>query len=232
MHTSPRPPPTLGRSEARLEQFVDLTADDEEEEEDDAVVITHSRERSVPLNQPPLPLTLPRMPMPALNFGQARGRATPPTLRAGHHHANPMGAPRQPQGHAAGRFGALYGHGADMIMGLHGFLGLSGLRAQLADEQVDVLLGGFGAMPIDMDYGRAALQDHKPEHVAPPPVGDGFTRSPTEADTAICPSCEEELIHRKDSEEPPAKKSRGAPSRKDREEHPFWVIKDCGHVSP
>jgi uncharacterized Zn finger protein (UPF0148 family) len=49
--------------------------------------------------------------------------------------------------------------------------------------------------------------------------------------TVICPSCEEELIHNKEIEEPVAKKNGKAPTRKEREEHPFWVVKECGHVS-
>jgi hypothetical protein len=71
----------------------------------------------------------------------------------------------------------------------------------------------------------------KPDHVPPEPAKDGFTRSPTEKDVVICPSCEEELVHDKDPEEPVVKKGGKAPTRKEREEHPFWVVKACGHVS-
>jgi len=47
----------------------------------------------------------------------------------------------------------------------------------------------------------------------------------------ICPSCEEELIHNKEPEEEPVVKKGGkAPTKKEREEHPFWVVKECGHV--
>jgi hypothetical protein len=86
-------------------------------------------------------------------------------------------------------------------------------------------------MPGVMDYGNAAWADRKPEHVPPPKARDNFTRSPVEEDTIICPSCEQELVHNKDNQEPPLKKSSKAPTRKDREEHPFWVVKECGHVS-
>ncbi|KAF7909945.1 uncharacterized protein EAF01_003663 [Botrytis porri] len=228
--TASRPPPRLGRSEARLEQFVDLTGDDDDE--DDTIIITHSRERSVPLapRAPPLP------PMHHARLGvferlqrQRNGRATPPGYVPGHYGGNPLSpqrpTPAGPNGELA--FGGLrnmYDNGAGIIMGVHNFLGFGG-------RDVGVhLFADFPAMPNGMDYGRVALQENKPEHVAPPAVPAGFTRSPTESDTAICPSCEEELIHRKDGEEPVAKKSRGAPSKKDREEHPFWVVKDCGHV--
>jgi uncharacterized protein YbaR (Trm112 family) len=86
------------------------------------------------------------------------------------------------------------------------------------------------AMPGPMDYAQVAFAERKPDHIAPPRVAPGFTRSPTDDDIVICPSCEEELIHRKEDEEPVMKKGGKAPSRKDREEHPFWVVKECGHV--
>jgi hypothetical protein len=89
------------------------------------------------------------------------------------------------------------------------------------DEQV---------MPGIMNYHNHAFVDRKPQHVAPPPAKDGFTRSPEESQTIICPSCEEELVHRKD-EEPIVRKGGKAPTRKEREEHPFWVLKECGHVN-
>ncbi|KAJ8064973.1 hypothetical protein OCU04_007277 [Sclerotinia nivalis] len=227
---SPRPPPTLGRSEARLEQVVDLTADDDDDE-DDTIIITHSRERSIPL--PPRG-RLPPPPPINRSFGQGPRLNT---FRAAYVNGNQMEPARPPPERplpigerAIGGMRALYENGADIIMDIHNFMGLN--RGNLGgDEHVGLhFFGGFPAMPNGMDYGRVALQENKPEHVPPPPVGDGFTRSPTENDTAICPSCEEELIHKKDGEEPVAKKSRGAPSRKDREEHPFWVVKDCGHV--
>ncbi|KAI9649162.1 hypothetical protein NHQ30_001729 [Ciborinia camelliae] len=237
MHTSPRPPPRLGRSDAGLEQVVDLTADDEDDE-DDTIVITHSRELAIPRSQRRLPPHLPRIlgnPDRMEQPPPLGGRATPPAFRGGNANGNHMEPPRPPPGRAAGGFRAYYENNAaaDFIMGIQNYMGLG--RGNLGgDDHVGVHFygGDFPAMPngINMDYGRVALQDNKPEHVAPPPVGDGFTRSPTESDTAICPSCEEELIHRKDGEEPVAKKSRGAPSKKDREEHPFWVVKDCGHV--
>jgi hypothetical protein len=39
------------------------------------------------------------------------------------------------------------------------------------------------------------------------------------------------LVHDKDLDEPVVKKNGKPPSKKEREEHPFWVAKDCGHVS-
>ena len=86
------------------------------------------------------------------------------------------------------------------------------------------------AMPGAMDYRNQAFAEQKPEHVPPKPAKEGFTRSPTEDDTIICPSCEEELVHNKDDEEPVVKKGGKPPTKKEREEHPFWVVKECGHV--
>ncbi|KAL3423361.1 E3 ubiquitin-protein ligase complex slx8-rfp subunit rfp1 [Phlyctema vagabunda] len=95
----------------------------------------------------------------------------------------------------------------------------------------------FQEMPGPMNYqhpahARNLARQRKPDHKPPPAARDGFTRSPTEEDTVICPACEEELIHRKVEDEPAVavKKTTRAPSRKDREEHPFWVVKECGHV--
>lgn len=38
------------------------------------------------------------------------------------------------------------------------------------------------------------------------------------------------MIHDKEPDEPAVKKGGKAPTRKEREEHPFWVVKSCGHV--
>jgi hypothetical protein len=113
-------------------------------------------------------------------------------------------------------------------------IGAGGGPVQFEDE-----VGGFArhilqhvqAMPGRMDYRHPAFADRRPDHVPPEPAKTGFTRSPTESDTIICPSCEQELVHNKEFDEPVLKKGGKAPTRKEREEHPFWVIKDCGHAS-
>lgn len=77
-------------------------------------------------------------------------------------------------------------------------------------------------------FGREAPRD-KPVHIAPPDARHGFTRATGEDTDVICPSCESELLYDPDDkDEPPAKKAR---TRKDREEHHFWAVKNCGHVS-
>jgi hypothetical protein len=112
----------------------------------------------------------------------------------------------------------------DFIMNhrlLHHF-GAGGVAVQVAQP-----------MP-QLDYEAAAFAPpRRPEYVAPPAAQKGFTRSPLEKDVIICPSCEEELVHNKgEDSEPVLKKNGKAPSRKEREEHPFWVLKECGHVNP
>ena len=92
----------------------------------------------------------------------------------------------------------------------------------------------IGQMDRQIDLQRengAAAAHARPDHIPPPDAKTGFTRSPTEKDIVICPSCEEELIQDKEPDEVAMKKSGKAPTRKEREEHPFWVVKSCGHVS-
>ncbi|KXX83013.1 hypothetical protein MMYC01_200393 [Madurella mycetomatis] len=72
----------------------------------------------------------------------------------------------------------------------------------------------------------------KPAHAPPPPPRPGFTRNTGGGtdEVAVCPSCEKELQYDPDGDNangPPAKKAR---TRKDREEHHFWAVKECGHV--
>ncbi|KAK0703983.1 hypothetical protein B0T26DRAFT_744604 [Lasiosphaeria miniovina] len=68
----------------------------------------------------------------------------------------------------------------------------------------------------------------KPVHVPPPPAREGYSRATGEDLDYVCPSCDEELKYDPDDEEePPLKRAR---TRKDREEHHFWALKECGHV--
>lgn len=92
--------------------------------------------------------------------------------------------------------------------------------------------------PVEFNYGANGFNHEpparpKPAHIAPPEPREGFTRNTGEDTVVICPSCEEELKYdpdEKESQPPPAKKPRT--SKKDREEHHFWAVKACGHVSP
>lgn len=84
------------------------------------------------------------------------------------------------------------------------------------------------------DELQEPLRPPKPSHVPPPAVPEGFTRSPVEDHVVICPSCEEELIaHKVDGNIVPPTANGKKPKTakpKDTAEHPFWVIKECGHV--
>lgn len=98
------------------------------------------------------------------------------------------------------------------------------------------------ALPFQLNYAHHPFQHHgapagapasppKPKHEPPAPAKDGFTRDTCEDQILICPSCEEELAYDPDEEEdngPPTKKQR---TKKDKAEHHFWAVKECGHVS-
>jgi hypothetical protein len=92
---------------------------------------------------------------------------------------------------------------------------------------------GFGG------YGGGRQPTPKPDFEAPPPARAGFTRDTgpdkvtDEEQIFVCPSCDNELKYSLDEEEDdnggrPVKKAR---TKKDREEHHFWAVKACGHVS-
>jgi hypothetical protein len=95
---------------------------------------------------------------------------------------------------------------------------------------------GAGLPHVHMDYeavafaagpGVPAPLPPKPQYEPPAPSTEGFTRTPTDDDIVICPACEKELVMYVDDDLKKAK----VRSKKDREEHPFWVVKNCGHVS-
>ncbi len=203
-------PPQLGRSDAvSLGDFIDLTDDNGEPD----IIIMGGRQLPLPRPSVSRPVASLRrdespslfMPMPP----QPINRVFP----ASHRHG--LGVVVTGRGHAGPRLPA------EAQLHIHVGQELMDHIQAIHDEQV---------MPGLMNYQHHAFVDRKPQHIAPPPAKDGFTRSPEESQTIICPSCEEELVHRKD-EEPIVKKGGKAPTRKEREEHPFWVLKECGHVS-
>lgn len=213
----PQRPPQLGRSDATdLADIIDLTDDIPSPE----IQITHSRRLPPPI-RPRSPPPAPRM----MDIG-----AESPIMFM------PRGSPAQ-----ADNGGAMFQTFAgtfnrfDMINRVGAMLFQ---QQRLHDPHHRVFAMdhdiNFQAMPGPMDYQHPAhARNQKPEHHPPLATREGFTRSPTETDTLICPGCEEELIHKKDKDdnEPvTAKKSGRALTRKEREEHPFWVVKECGHV--
>ncbi|KAM7207427.1 hypothetical protein V8F20_002307 [Naviculisporaceae sp. PSN 640] len=86
-------------------------------------------------------------------------------------------------------------------------------------------------------YNSGGRTPNKPVHEPPAKAREGFTRNTASAgeDAFVCPACEEELTYDPD-EEGPASPGKGGPApkrartRKDREEHHFWAVKECGHV--
>lgn len=64
------------------------------------------------------------------------------------------------------------------------------------------------------DYEEVALRDPQPTYDPPEPAREGFTRSPKEGDTIVCPNCDDEL-GTGDTEE---KRS-------------VFFVRGCGHVS-
>ncbi|KAH6680412.1 hypothetical protein B0J14DRAFT_578588 [Halenospora varia] len=203
-------PPQLGRSDASGFQFIDLTEDNGEPD----IIITGGRE--IPARRPHAPRPAPprREESPSLFVPDA------PAPRSIHQIRHLVPA----------RLGNAIGMAFGFARG-----GREMSNQQHADFHAAILqMGGgddnFFQAPIAMDYARNAFAEaRKPDHVPPKPAREHFTRSPKEDDLIICPSCEEELVHNKEVEAV-TKKGRGAPTRKDMEEHPFWVVKECGHV--
>jgi hypothetical protein len=119
---------------------------------------------------------------------------------------------------------------------------------RLLPEGLDIDVFHIGGRALNMDNplagnvpnlnyranGSVGVAAPKPDHVPPSPAREGFTRN-TGSDTAVvCPGCEAELKYDPDlgaedgASSPPNKKQR---TKKDQEEHYFWALKECGHVS-
>jgi hypothetical protein len=224
----------LGRSDAvsvaSLGAFIDLTEDNGEPDIEivSARQIAAPRARARPARRERAdspPLFMPHAPAPPPREVNRVYGAVPPAPQA---LARPAAMTYAQQ---------IQGRVQDMLQNVLGLGGAGGAMIYGNDEDIQRVLEhhrihhahAVQAMPNAMDYRHPAFR--KPEHVAPPSAREHFTRSPTENDVVICPSCEQELVHNKDDEEPVLKKNGRAPTKKEREEHPFWVVKECGHVS-
>lgn len=93
------------------------------------------------------------------------------------------------------------------------------------NEEVDLTLDLDNTdvldMPFDLDYRTAGFAvvgppgtQAQPSYKPPSPAPEGFTRTTTDEDTLVCPSCQDEL----GAGENPIKQQ-------------IWVAKPCGHVS-
>jgi hypothetical protein len=180
---------------------------------------------------PPMPLQLPRRDNPELLHQNRHQR---------HHHRNRHPARAQPvnlddQGGFGARIVAGFARRLDLLRQLGRF-------GNPHDVEVQFIGGG-----LDMDNplaGNAPNLNYrangnngppKPAHVPPPAPRDGFTRDTGDADdVVVCPGCTEELKYDPDSANDDTMSGRAPKkprTRKDQEEHHFWALKDCGHVS-
>ena len=213
------PPPHLDRSDSIQLGHEIITIDSDEEED---VVITGERNRPGP---PAAQRYHGRIAAPAGAFA----RAPPPAPR------QVSLPPRHPRHDAHFQWGIdMQGRLQDL---LGGFGALAGGHYFFGGaDRDDIELVAAPRMPgMDLNYDRDAFahrQPRKEEFVPPPPAQDGFTRSPKEDDVIVCPGCDEELqVDPADEPGPEKKPSARKKSKADRAEHPFWVLRDCGHVS-
>lgn len=87
--------------------------------------------------------------------------------------------------------------------------------------------GGLGGRPLTP----------KPDFEAPAPARPGFTRNTgIDPDTneemlIVCASCDNELKYSAEDDDDTSRPTKRPRTKKDREEHHFWAVKACGHVS-
>lgn len=220
-----RPAPRLARSDAiDLDNVIDLT------DEPDVEIVRVN----------PLPRQRPRATVsPVARGGRGpfdppiRSRPVSPLLRPDGGNGDIQRVPGLGAGGAR-----LLELGVGAMMGMYvdwpGRMGRN--RPGRPNGDIRDLLQRHHAPPLpDLNYARPAWDidpeppaQAKPTHVPPKPAKDGFTRSPQEDDVIVCPGCDNELIA---EEVVPENNSKKSSNKKDREVHPFWVVKDCGHVS-
>lgn len=113
-------------------------------------------------------------------------------------------------------------------------LGENILDADDLPDHFPVMENPLADNPVDFNYGANGINHEparpQPAHIAPPEPREGFTRKTGEDTVVICPGCEKELKYDPDGVSPPPAK-RAKTTKKDREEHHFWAVKACGHVS-
>lgn len=91
----------------------------------------------------------------------------------------------------------------------------------------------YDAVAFAFGGGPAPPEPQKTPYVPPKPAEPGFTRSPAELkedEIMICPACEEELVQHQVKDAPTTNARGKALTNKERAEHPFWVVRKCGHV--
>ncbi|KAK3374667.1 hypothetical protein B0H63DRAFT_400999 [Podospora didyma] len=218
--------PSLARSDGSLlgpaAPVIDLTMDDEDSD------------------GPPRPLNLPNQQRhPARAQGRARSGPpprAPPRSAAAAHNAQIIGGDPE--------FGALIGIVRNLgqnfqrfrdfgAIGNFPFFGGQGLEPVGNNARAPFMNNPLGENLPRFNYGANGYNSGglaKPRHEPPKPAREGFSRATGAELDYVCPSCDEELKYDPDADDanaPPAKKAR---TRKDREEHHFWAVKECGHV--
>lgn len=219
--------PSLANPGPGRATVIDLTLDDEPEDaadEDDDGLFVRQNNDHIPANRrlPPIPAPQRRNNRPRVEiFDLARAGEIGGNLR------NYIGR----------RFGNLFGP----INGLPEDLLDGNYFAAAAAMNPNVDPNPLAGNPPDFNYqanGWAAPggERPKPQFEEPPPARPGFTRNTGpdpetgEEQTFICASCDNELKYYDDEVvEPPAKRAKKG--KKAREEHHFWAVKACGHVS-
>lgn len=220
-------PPRLGRDDILGGGLIDLTDDSAYQSESDLELVGVSQ----------------RQPAPPTPPGAQHSRHRPLNHRARFDHRRPASlAPPQPERPAPAPPGLFLPHGPDdpyrpILRDLQG-IPHHLHRMMAAIPGIGTLSSGraipgmnYGAVAFALGPPAQSLQ--KTSHVPPKPAESGFSRSPAELkedEIMICPACEEELVQHP-VKVPSTTNSRGkALSSKERAEHPFWVVRKCGHV--
>lgn len=208
---SQRPQLLTSNNSTSMEDFVDLTVDREQEDGNEIIV---TGQRRLVLRR-----SLSR-PGPRSSFNpnsRSTLRSNSPSLFL------PSG-PVMPVLSSGYRFTAVRNGNGGLAVDL---TRLEQMLPPIEDIPTFLQLSSLQPMTSHMEFGRAPYS-RRPNYVPPSAARENFTRSPTSSDIIVCPSCDEELVHHKG--EPMVKKVTKSLSKKDRAEHPFWVIKECGHV--
>lgn len=233
--------PRLGRDDIlgadEPDNLIDLTADNDNQSEADLELIEVLQRRPVipAAHNPPRAVIRPR----GLDLRRPANLAAPPQRQA-HAHRDFFLAhgPNDPHRPAQSNIARLSHHIQRAVMAAipvnhAGFLGLLSAREGQGPADLDIALD-YDAIAFGEPAGPPA-EPQKTPHVPPEPAREGFTRTPAELkedEILICPACDEELVQHH-NEEPQAKtNAKGkALTDKERAEHPFWVVRKCGHVS-
>ncbi|KAI6245600.1 hypothetical protein HI914_06096 [Erysiphe necator] len=236
----PRGPQYLGSNNAiSMGNVVDLTGDQEQNEGDEVIF---TGQRTVFLRQNVPQLGLRPSSRPSSRRGSRLGQRTAPrlgqrpTIGGSTQHTLRSNSPSLLVPSASVLPVVPSGYRLRTVRSNHGgfAVDLTSFGQMISSHSMEGIpalwqLGALHNIANHFDYGnRSTEQRSHASHVPPPAARDNFTRSPTTSDILVCPSCDEELTHSK--EDPLAKNQGKISNKKDREEHPFWVVKECGHV--